>query len=113
MYSLLSRIPEGLRLLHRRFEEHVTTAGLAAVAKLVGHGDVAAAELVRVSLQLYEITSEDNDGRNPKLMWTLSLRCIRSTERRSIGAFAARLVSSIFSTRYGSHFFDFCHILPK
>ncbi|KAI0301153.1 Cullin-domain-containing protein [Multifurca ochricompacta] len=36
MYSLLSRIPEGLEPLRRKFEEHVKRAGLAAVAKLVG-----------------------------------------------------------------------------
>ncbi|KAI0264030.1 Cullin-domain-containing protein [Gloeopeniophorella convolvens] len=36
MYSLLSRIPEGLEPLRKKFEEHVKKAGLAAVAKLVG-----------------------------------------------------------------------------
>ena len=36
MYSLLSRIPEGLEPLRKRFEEHVKKAGLAAVSKLVG-----------------------------------------------------------------------------
>jgi cullin 1 len=38
MYALLSRIPEGLEPLRKRFEEHVKKAGLAAVAKLVGGG---------------------------------------------------------------------------
>jgi cullin 1 len=36
MYSLLSRIPEGLEPLRRNFEEHVKRTGLAAVSKLVG-----------------------------------------------------------------------------
>jgi cullin 1 len=35
MYSLLSRIPEGLELLRKKFEEHVERTGLAAVAALV------------------------------------------------------------------------------
>ncbi|ESK95046.1 hypothetical protein Moror_13936 [Moniliophthora roreri MCA 2997] len=39
MYSLLSRIPEGLEPLRKRFEEHVKKAGLAAVSKLVGEGE--------------------------------------------------------------------------
>ena len=43
MYSLLSRIPEGLEPLRKKFEEHVKKAGLAAVTKLVGE-DGAAAE---------------------------------------------------------------------
>ncbi|KAF7299052.1 CULLIN-2 domain-containing protein [Mycena indigotica] len=38
MYSLLSRIPEGLEPLRKRFEDHVKNAGSAAVAKLVGAG---------------------------------------------------------------------------
>jgi cullin 1 len=38
MYALLSRIPEGLEPLRKRFEGHVKTAGLAAVDKLVGEG---------------------------------------------------------------------------
>ena len=36
MYSLLSRIPEGLEPLRKKFEEHVKKAGLAVVSKLVG-----------------------------------------------------------------------------
>jgi cullin 1 len=36
MYSLLSRIPEGLEPLRRKFEEHVKRTGLAAIATLVG-----------------------------------------------------------------------------
>jgi cullin 1 len=36
MYSLLSRIPEGLEPLRRKFEEHVKRTGLVAVSKLVG-----------------------------------------------------------------------------
>ncbi|KAH6902807.1 ubiquitin-protein ligase [Coprinopsis sp. MPI-PUGE-AT-0042] len=38
MYALLSRIPEGLEPLRKRFEGHVKAAGLAAVEKLVGEG---------------------------------------------------------------------------
>ena len=41
MYALLSRIPEGLEPLRKRFEDHVKRAGLAAVAKLVGEGQAA------------------------------------------------------------------------
>ena len=36
MYSLLSRIPEGLEPLRKRFEAHVKQAGLAAISELVG-----------------------------------------------------------------------------
>jgi cullin 1 len=43
MYSLLSRIPEGLEPLRKKFEDHVKRTGLAAVAKLVGT-DAAAIE---------------------------------------------------------------------
>ncbi|KAL5501399.1 CDC53_2 [Sanghuangporus vaninii] len=39
MYALLSRIPEGLEPLRKKFEEHVKRAGLAAVEKLVSGGD--------------------------------------------------------------------------
>ncbi|KAH6912447.1 ubiquitin-protein ligase [Coprinopsis sp. MPI-PUGE-AT-0042] len=38
MYALLSRIPEGLEPLRKRFEGHVKAAGLTAVEKLVGEG---------------------------------------------------------------------------
>ncbi|TDL23149.1 Cullin-domain-containing protein [Rickenella mellea] len=41
MYSLLSRIPEGLEPLRKKFEEHVKKAGLSAVAKLGGEGGAA------------------------------------------------------------------------
>ncbi|TFK73584.1 Cullin-domain-containing protein [Pluteus cervinus] len=36
MYALLSRIPEGLEPLRKKFEEHVKNAGLASISKLVG-----------------------------------------------------------------------------
>ncbi|KAF5382559.1 hypothetical protein D9615_002947 [Tricholomella constricta] len=36
MYALLSRIPEGLEPLRKKFEEHVKKAGQAAISKLVG-----------------------------------------------------------------------------
>ncbi|KAJ4478974.1 ubiquitin-protein ligase [Lentinula aciculospora] len=38
MYALLSRIPEGLEPLRKRFEGHVKQAGLSSVSKLVGEG---------------------------------------------------------------------------
>lgn len=38
MYALLSRIPEGLEPLRKRFEAHVKQAGLAAISKLLGEG---------------------------------------------------------------------------
>lgn len=38
MYALLSRIPEGLEPLRKRFETHVKNAGLSSVSKLVGEG---------------------------------------------------------------------------
>lgn len=36
MYALLSRIPEGLEPLRKKFEEHVKKAGLDAVSRLIG-----------------------------------------------------------------------------
>ncbi|KAG2155861.1 Cullin [Suillus bovinus] len=45
MYALLSRIPEGLEPLRKKFEEHVKKAGLAAVAKLLGEGSDGADSL--------------------------------------------------------------------
>ncbi|KAF8221049.1 Cullin-domain-containing protein [Tricholoma matsutake] len=36
MYALLSRIPEGLEPLRKKFEEHVKKAGQVAISKLVG-----------------------------------------------------------------------------
>ncbi|KAG1748664.1 Cullin-domain-containing protein [Suillus lakei] len=45
MYALLSRIPEGLEPLRKKFEEHVKKAGLAAVAKLLGEGPEGADSL--------------------------------------------------------------------
>ncbi|KAI0786858.1 Cullin-domain-containing protein [Abortiporus biennis] len=39
MYALLSRIPEGLDPLRKKFEEHVKKAGLNAVSKLIGQND--------------------------------------------------------------------------
>lgn len=45
MYALLSRIPDGLEPLRKKFEEHVKKAGLAAVSKLVGEGSTAAEAL--------------------------------------------------------------------
>jgi cullin 1 len=36
MYSLLSRIPEGLEPLQKKFEQHIEKTGLAAISKLVG-----------------------------------------------------------------------------
>jgi len=44
MYSLMSRIPEGLEPLRKRFEDHVKRAGLAAVEKIMGEGGVDALE---------------------------------------------------------------------
>ena len=45
IYSLLSRIPEGLEPLLRKFEEHVKRTGLAAIATLVGSDATAIEEL--------------------------------------------------------------------
>ena len=42
MYEILARIPDGLDPPRNKFEEHVKKAGLAAVARLVGEGGVAA-----------------------------------------------------------------------
>jgi hypothetical protein len=39
MYSLLSRMPEGLEPLRKKFEEHVKRSGLVAVEKLVNSGE--------------------------------------------------------------------------
>ena len=38
MYSLLSRIPDGLDPLRKKFESHVKQAGSTAISKLVGEG---------------------------------------------------------------------------
>jgi len=38
MYSLLSRIPEGLDPLRTRFEEHVRKAGLNSIEKIADQG---------------------------------------------------------------------------
>ncbi|SPO22606.1 probable SCF complex member Cullin 1 [Ustilago trichophora] len=43
IYTLLSRIPEGLEPLRQKFEAHVKRVGLAAVEKVLGGGDAAAA----------------------------------------------------------------------
>ena len=42
MYVLLSRTPEGLEPLRKRFENHVKNAGLSSISKMVGEGDVNA-----------------------------------------------------------------------
>ncbi|THV03349.1 Cullin-domain-containing protein [Dendrothele bispora CBS 962.96] len=38
MYALLSRIPEGLEPLRKRFEQHVKQSGLSAISKISGEG---------------------------------------------------------------------------
>ena len=43
IYTLLSRIPEGLDPLRQKFEAHVKRVGLNAVEKVIGGGDNAAA----------------------------------------------------------------------
>ena len=50
MYALLSRIPEGLEPLRKRFEEHVKKTGRTAVSNLVGQSTEGANGLV---LQAY------------------------------------------------------------
>ncbi|KAI0081580.1 Cullin-domain-containing protein [Panus rudis PR-1116 ss-1] len=52
MYALLSRIPEGLEPLRKKFEEHVKRAGLGAVQKLVGEGG-AGTETAEVDPKAY------------------------------------------------------------
>lgn len=44
IYTLLSRIPEGLEPLRRKFEEHVKRVGHSAVEKVMGGGDVGSAD---------------------------------------------------------------------
>ena len=39
MYSLLSRIPDGLNPLRDRFEKHVRKAGLSAIEKVAGESE--------------------------------------------------------------------------
>ncbi|THV05232.1 Cullin-domain-containing protein [Dendrothele bispora CBS 962.96] len=63
MYALLSRIPEGLEPLRKRFEEHVKKSGLAAVARLVGEGGSATDSLdpktyVDALLEVHQKNSE-------------------------------------------------------
>ncbi|KAH9161142.1 Cullin-domain-containing protein [Lactarius sanguifluus] len=66
MYSLLSRIPEGLEPLRRKFEEHVKRTGLAAVAKLVGTDSAAidALEPKAYVDALLEVHSKSSDTVN-------------------------------------------------
>ncbi|KAF5371252.1 hypothetical protein D9758_004235 [Tetrapyrgos nigripes] len=42
MYALLSRIPEGLEPLRKRFEQHVKQSGLAAITKISGETEGSA-----------------------------------------------------------------------
>ncbi|KAH7101599.1 Cullin-domain-containing protein [Auriculariales sp. MPI-PUGE-AT-0066] len=61
MYALLSRIPDGLEPLRRKFEEHVKRAGLSAVQKLVGaatEGDVDPKAYVDALLEVHKKNSE-------------------------------------------------------
>ncbi|KIK69633.1 hypothetical protein GYMLUDRAFT_34019 [Collybiopsis luxurians FD-317 M1] len=63
MYALLSRIPEGLDPLRKRFEEHVKKAGLLAVSKLAGEGGAAEESLdpkayVDALLEVHQKNSE-------------------------------------------------------
>jgi len=61
MYALLSRIPDGLEPLRRKFEEHVKKAGLNAVQKLVGaasEGDVDPKAYVDALLEVHKKNAE-------------------------------------------------------
>lgn len=54
IYALLARVPEGLELLRKRFEEHVKNAGLDATAKLCQGSDAANAKAyVHALLRIY------------------------------------------------------------
>ncbi|KAH9936676.1 Cullin-domain-containing protein [Fomitopsis serialis] len=61
MYALLSRIPEGLEPLRKRFEEHVKRSGLAAVSKLVGQGGADAVDPKAYVDALLEVHSKNSD----------------------------------------------------
>ncbi|EJD39951.1 Cullin-domain-containing protein [Auricularia subglabra TFB-10046 SS5] len=59
MYALLSRIPEGLEPLRKKFEEHVKKAGLAAVAKLAaGDGELDPKAYVDALLEVHKKNAE-------------------------------------------------------
>ncbi|PBK67093.1 ubiquitin-protein ligase [Armillaria solidipes] len=61
MYALLSRIPDGLDPLRKRFEVHVKQAGLSAISKLVGEGtavDVDPKIYVDALLEVHQKNSE-------------------------------------------------------
>jgi len=63
MYALLSRIPEGLEPLRKRFEGHVKQAGLNAISKLVGESGANTESLdpkayVDALLEVYKKNSE-------------------------------------------------------
>ncbi|KAG7442123.1 Cullin-domain-containing protein [Guyanagaster necrorhizus] len=61
MYSLLSRISDGLDPLRKRFEVHVKQAGLSAISKLVGEGstvDVDPKVYVDALLDVHQKNSE-------------------------------------------------------
>lgn len=59
MYALLSRIPEGLEPLRKKFEEHVKKAGLAAVARLTAEtADIEAKAYVDALLEVHQKNSD-------------------------------------------------------
>lgn len=64
MYSLLSRIPEGLEPLRKKFEDHVKKSGLDAVQKLMSEGSEAAVEPKAYVDALLEVHKKNSDTVN-------------------------------------------------
>ena len=70
MYTLLSRISEGLEPLRKRFEAHVKQAGLSAISKLIGQDENADSldpkayvdALLKVHLKYSEIVNSSFKG---------------------------------------------------
>ncbi|KAG5220800.1 Cullin-domain-containing protein [Salix suchowensis] len=81
MYALLSRIPEGLEPLRKKFEEHVKKAGLSAVTKLIGEG------------------AENVDSLDPKAYVDALLEIHQKNLRPSLEVSGVRRASSQVSTR--------------
>lgn len=102
MYKLLSRIPEGLEPLRKKFEDHVKKAGLAAVEKITpAAGAVSetgkAETLVSVRQSRRQLLRL---GRTRKRILKRSCPCTVNTKLSFRSHSAERLVSSPVSTRF-------------
>jgi len=80
IYAPLTRIPKGLELLRKKFEDHVKRAGQAAISKLVGEGGANAKLEPRTYVDaLFEVY---RNGAS-RMRWASLLRLIRRAETLS------------------------------